>query len=124
VIDKPTINNIYITDENVEGPAVDLARAKHNLVVIRDVDTDVPCPSKIKYDVCLFHYAIEHNYILVTGNHKDFEYQFYQYIETHDFHPGIVFIPRHSRRSHELIADWLALLVDEDLTNRIVWIQP
>jgi hypothetical protein len=115
--------NIYLTDENVEGPAVELARAKYELDIVRDIDIDVPCPPRTKYDECLFHYAVEQRFVLVTGNYKDFDYQFYHYVETYDDHPGLILIPRHHRRSHHLIADWLAIWADEDLSNRLLWVE-
>jgi hypothetical protein len=121
--EQPSRRNVYLTDENVEGPAIELARAKYGLEIVRDVDLDIPCSSGVKYDECLFHYAVEHRYVLVTGNYKDFDYQFYEYVETHDDHPGLILIPRHHRRSHYLIADWLALCADEDMTNRVLWVE-
>jgi hypothetical protein len=109
--------NIFLTDENVDGPAIIIALAK-SVDIIRDVDTDVPCDIN-DYDQCLFQYAIEHNYVLVTGNNRDFEWQFYKYAETGKDHPGLLLIQSKHNRSSYLIAEWLELLSDMDLTNTI-----
>jgi hypothetical protein len=119
---QPKRRNIYLTDENVDGPAIRLARLKYEVQILRDVDLDIPCDID-DYDQCLFEYAMEHGYILVTANIKDFEWRYYEYAETHET-PGIIFIQANYNRSSELIADWLGLWEEEDFTNRIGRIPP
>jgi hypothetical protein len=118
-----SIKNIYLTDENVDGDAIDYARRRYRLEIIRDVDIEVPCDHR-DYDLCLFYYAIEHGYVLVTGNKKHFERRFYQYIADHDDHPGIVLILENHQRSSELIGDWLALWLDQDIRNMPCYLPP
>ena len=121
--DDPSDKKIYVTDANVFGPAVELARSKHGLQVIRDQDLNLECDLD-DYDQCLFDYAMEHGYVLVTGNIKDFEPKYYEYAATHETTPGIIFIQPNHSRSAELIAEWLALWEDEDLTNTVKRIPP
>lgn len=120
--DQPRRRNIYLTDENVHGPAISLALAKYRLQILRDVDLDIPCDSD-DYDECLFNYAMQQGYILVTANIKDFEWRYYRYAETHET-PGMIFIQAKHSRSSALIAEWLALWEAEDFMNRIGRIPP
>jgi hypothetical protein len=114
--DQPIINT-FLTDENVNGPAIEVARAK-GVQIVRDVDLDIPCEID-DYDQCLFDYAVEHRYIVVTNNIKHFEPKFYKYAESGRDHPGLILIqPQHISSTFE-IAEWLELLKDFDLTNRI-----
>jgi hypothetical protein len=114
--------NVYLTDENVNGPAIELARLR-GVQVIRDVDTEIPCHIR-DYDQCLFDYGIEHGFVVVTGNIRHFEPKFYAYAETGGDHPGLVLIRPEHRTSSVIIAEWLELWSDEDLTNRIVRLPP
>jgi hypothetical protein len=119
--DQPR-KNIYLTDENVYSPAIELAREKYGLHIIRDVDIEVPCDNDV-YDICLFHLAMEQGYVLATGNNLDFEWQYYEYAETHETSGMILIQPNHAR-STDLIADWLALWEEEDFRNWLVRIPP
>jgi hypothetical protein len=119
---EPARRNIYLTDENVHGPAIRLAMNKYGVQILRDVDLNIPCNID-DYDQCLFNYAMEQSYILVTANIQDFEWQYYRYAETHET-PGIIFIQPDHNRSSDLIADWLALWEEEDFRNRIGRIPP
>ena len=110
------INNIFMTDANVEGPAIEIAHTM-DVQIIRDVDTDVPCDISF-YDQCLTEYAVAHGFVLVTVNIKDIA-PLYKNLETH---PGVVFISKNSRRSHKLIAKRLNELQHIDMTNRVEWI--
>jgi hypothetical protein len=114
---QPKLRNVFLTDENVDGPIIRLARAK-GVEIIRDVDTDIPCDID-HYDQCLFDYAIEHNYVIVTANIRDFEPKFYKYAETGKDQPGIVFITSKNLHNHFEVAEWLAELQFEDLANWI-----
>src|SRR5574341_1412172 len=94
--------NIYLTDENVDGHAIRLARGL-GVTIIRDVDTDVPCDIQ-DYDQCLFDHAVRHGYVLVTTNIQDFEPKFYAYAQTGEEHPGLILIRSEHRSSSYLIA--------------------
>src|SRR5688572_18363035 len=125
--DHTTHVNIFLADENVFGPAVALATS-WGVTIIRDQDLDVEtvrahCPPRTLYDICLFQYAMAMGYVLVTANVKDFEWQYYEYAETHET-PGIVFIRDKYHRSAHEIATWLALWSDEDLKNRLLYLPP
>lgn len=112
---KQSIKNIFLTDENVHGPAIELARV-WGAEIIRNVDVSIPCTIR-DYDQCLFDYAIEHEYVIVTVNIKHFEPKFWKYAETGHDHPGMIFIRPEHRKSTEVIATWLALLSDTNLKN-------
>jgi hypothetical protein len=114
--------NIFLTDENVNGPAIEIAR-RLGVEIIRDVDIEIPCEID-DYDQCLFNYAAEQGYVLVTNNGDDFEWQFYRFAEGGQDHPGLVIIQPNHNRSSQLIADWLALWIDEPFTNRLMRIPP
>jgi hypothetical protein len=120
--ESSTHQNVYLTDENVDGPAVRLARGL-GVEIIRDVDADVPCAIQ-DYDQCLFDYAVKRGYVLVTANIRHFEPKFYMFAQTGNDHPGLILIRREHRSSSYLIAEWLALWADEDFTNRLVRLPP
>jgi hypothetical protein len=122
VTDSPRRKNIFLTDENVDGPAVELAQ-RLGVTIIRDVDTDVPCEIQ-DYDQCLFDYAVEHGYIVVTANIKDFEPKFYTFAESGSDHPGLILIRSEHTSSSYLIAEWLALWDDRDFTNTVQRLPP
>jgi hypothetical protein len=119
--DSPHRKNIFLTDENVDGPAIELARVR-GVDIVRNVDIELECELH-DYDQCLFDYAVEHHCVLVTGNIKHFEPKVYKYAETGSDYPGIIFIHPDHQHSHYLIADWLELLKDEDMLNRVVRIK-
>jgi hypothetical protein len=112
---QPTLQNIFLTDENVDDPAIELAIAR-DVQIIRDVDIDIPCEIH-DYDQCLFDYAVEHNYVLVTNNTKDFEPKFWHYLASGQVHPGIIFIRNQHRSSSKIIAEWLKIYATEPCTN-------
>src|SRR5574341_1298949 len=107
--------NIFLADENVHGDAVRLARI-WGVDVLRVVDLDIPCNSR-DFDQCIFDYAVQHGYIVVTVNIKHFEPKFYQYAQGGEDHPGLVLINPDHRNDYYYIAEWLALLADENVTN-------
>lgn len=119
---EPAHRNVYLTDENVDGPAIRLARAL-GMEILRDVDIDVPC-AIADYDQCLFDYAVAHGYVLVTTNIRDLEPKFYAFAQTGADYPGLILIRPNYYRSSYLIADWLALWADENFTNRMLRLPP
>jgi hypothetical protein len=58
--------NIILADEDVNGPAIDLARRIWNIEIVRVVDVGLAHTD----DQIIFDYAIEHGYVLVSGNIK------------------------------------------------------
>jgi len=111
--------NTFFTDENVSGTAISLAR-----VFGAEIITTEEVGLRRADDLTLFDYAVEHGYVMVTVNVKHFDPLWYQFAATGRDHPGLVYIRRKHFHSHRLIAEWLALLADEPMTNRIWWIPP
>jgi hypothetical protein len=120
------INNIFLADENVNGKAIEIAQAA-GVQIIRDQDldrvADLNCTIQ-DYDQCLFDYAVANGYVIVTGNRVDFEPKFYQFAESGTDHPGLVLIRPEYHKNGTLIAEWLQLLADQNLTNKIERIPP
>jgi hypothetical protein len=111
----------FYADEDVNGPAIRIAR---NLGV-RIVTSNEVGPGGFS-DKEQFRYAVEHGYVLVTGNIRHFAPMFKEWLEAGRDHPGIVFIhPRHHKNSN-LIAEELHLLHEagtpDDLKNQAYWI--
>lgn len=109
--------NTFLTDENVDGPVITIARDMEVSSILRDVDLEVPCTLP-DYDQCLTDFAVEHGYVLVTANIRDFRPK-YEALPTH---PGIVLITANHRHNHLDIAKRLRALQHEDLTGQFVWI--
>jgi hypothetical protein len=120
--DQPSRRNVFLTDENVNGDAIELAR-NAGVPIIRDQELALDCRIK-DYDQCLFDYAVEHHYIVITANVKHFEPKFYRYAETGREHPGMILIRASHVSSVFVIAEWLELWVDQDLTNRLLRLPP
>jgi hypothetical protein len=109
-----------LADENVPGPSIVRAR-QEGAIVLFARDLDIPCDDP-DFDKCLFDYAIEFDYPLVTINRKDFDWRYYERSKSGLDHPGLIIITKEHHKNHEHIAILLALYADEDLTNRVVWI--
>jgi hypothetical protein len=109
----------FYTDDDVDGPAIRWAR---NLGVA--IVTSNEAGNTGEYDETHFSYAVNHDYVLVTGNIKDFEPLFYAYAVSGLDHPGIVFIRSEIRTSSGFIAEELQILFElgtrEEMKNRIV----
>jgi hypothetical protein len=110
--------NIFFADINVHGSAIEIARAKYGLTIVRAIDV-MPGTT---LDPELFVYAVENNYVMLTGNFKDFPAIAKQWIADGKTHCGLLIISKKHIKNPDLIADWLAIYEDEDLTNREEWI--
>ena len=112
---------IFYADEDVNGSAIRIAR---NLGVEIVTSNEVGLGGSS--DEEQFRYAIEHGYVLVTGNIRHFAPMFKEWLAAGRDHPGIVFIhPRHHKNSN-LIAEELHILHEagtpDDLKNQAYWI--
>jgi hypothetical protein len=65
------ITNIFLTDENVDGPVITIAREMAVISILRDVDLEVPCDIQ-DYDQGLTDFALANGYVIVTANIRDF----------------------------------------------------
>jgi hypothetical protein len=110
--------NIFFADINVHGPAIEIARAKYGLTIVRAIDV-MPGTT---LDPVLFAYAGENDYVMLTGNFRDFPQIGKQWIAEGKTHSGLLIINKKHIKNPDLIADWLAIYEDEDLTNREEWI--
>lgn len=109
-------NTLY-TDEDVDGGGIKLAR-KLGAQIVTAKDAGLLTAG----DPAHFEYAIEHNYIMVTGNIRDFDPLLREWQATRQGHPGMIYItPKHAKSSY-LIAEWLALYTYESMENRVEWI--
>ena len=113
---------IFYTDDDVHGRAIKMARQLGVQIV-----TANEAGNRGARDPDHFAYALEHRYILVTGNVTDFEAIYYKWAESGEDHPGMVFIAADLRTSFERIAKELAFIHEagtvDDLKNRIWRIQ-
>lgn len=112
-----TVTNTFLTDENVDGPVITIAREMEVESILRDVDLEVPCAIQ-DYDQCLTDYAVANGYVMVTANIRDFRPK-YEALPTH---PGIIYITAKHRHNHLEIARRLRALQHEDLTDQFIWI--
>lgn len=113
---------IFYTDEDVDG---DETRWARNLGV--EIVTAVEAGNRTKDDPVHFAYASEHGYVMVTGNHLDYEALFYEYAAKGIDQPGLVLISADIRHRKGLIARELSFLfqtADRDfMRNRIYWMK-
>lgn len=109
---------IFYTDDDVHGQAVIRARKRGVEIV-----TSNEAGNRGADDIVHFAYAIEHGYVLVTGNMGDFEALFYEYAATGRDQPGMVCISSRIRQKPNLIAGTLHLIYEvadrEYMKNRI-----
>lgn len=110
--------NVFFADINVHGPAIEIARAKYGLTIIRAIDV-MPGTT---LDLVLFAHAAENEYVMLTGNFKDFPKIGRQWIADGKTHSGLLIIGSKHIKNSDFIADWLAIYEDEDLTNCEEWI--
>jgi hypothetical protein len=111
----------FYADEDVNGPAIRIAR-NLGVGIVTSSEVGLSGPS----DDEQFSYAVEHGYVLVTGNIRHFAPMFKEWLAAGRDHPGMVFIhPRHHRNSKR-IAEELHLLFEagtpDDQKNQVYWI--
>jgi hypothetical protein len=108
----------FYADDDVDGPAIRWARKLGILIV-----TSNEAGNSGARDSEHFSYAVEHGYVLITGNKKDYEPLFYEWAESGADHPGMIFIGPDIRTSSGVIAEELQLLNElagrEFMKNRI-----
>lgn len=110
--------NVFFADINVHGTAIEIAEAQYGLSIVRAIDV---MPGET-LDPVLLAYAVENDYVMLTGNFKDFPKIAEQWIAEGKTHSGLLIISKKHIKNPVLIAEWLALYKDEDLTNREEWI--
>ena len=112
---------IFYTDEDVNGPAIEWARANGVEIITADDAGLLTMPDDVH-----FEYALEQGYILVSGNFKHMRPLFYAYLETNDDHPGVIFIKPSVRENSRHIADELEMFYKagkpDDFKNTETWI--
>src|SRR5512137_300475 len=116
--DEPAAPNIFFTDENVNGDAIEIAREAWNVQIVRAVDVGL----KQTPDPVLFRYAIEHHYIMVTGNIYEFAPLVKEWMDAGNDYPGIIYITRKHYQDATYVATMLAICAEGPMTNRAEWI--
>ena len=111
------VTNTFLTDANVDGPVITIARDMEVASILRDVDLNLPCAIQ-DYDQCLTEFAVANGYVMVTANIRDFRPK-YEALPTH---LGIIYITANHRHNHLEVAKTLCALRHEDLTDQSVWI--
>jgi hypothetical protein len=112
---------VFYTDEDVNGPAIRIAR---------DLGVEIVTANEARMrsadDPDHFAYAVERGYVLVTGNITDFAPMFRDWLAGGQDHPGIVYIYPHHRKNSRLIARELRTLYEagmpDDMKNQTWWI--
>jgi hypothetical protein len=112
---------IFYADENVDGGAVQAARRRGvEIVTVRDAGL------LGAGDPAQFAYAIENQYVLVTGNERDFCPLYNEWLAQDFEHPGVFFITNRHLKDTALITDvlwlWYEAGTREDFRNLIEWI--
>ena len=111
----------FYTDEDVNGRAIKIAQ---NLGVKIVTSSEVELGGSS--DEEQFRYAVEHGYVLVTGNIRHFAPMFKEWLAAGRDHPGMVFIHPHHHKNSKLIAEESHLLYEagtpDDLKNQTYWI--
>ena len=112
---------IFYIDDDVHGQAIRIARKKDVELV-----TSNEAGNSGADDSVHFAYAIEHGYILVTANIKDFVPMFTEWLEGGNEHPGMVVITSQRIKIAWLIANTLEIIQHagniEDIKNQIWWL--
>ena len=93
--------NIFFADINVYGPAIEIARAKYGLTIVRAIDV-------MPGTTLLFAHAVENNYVMLTGNYRDFPEIAAQWIAEGKRHNGLLIIKKQHIKNPILIAGWLS----------------
>jgi hypothetical protein len=109
----------FYADDDVNGPAIQWAKSL-GIQIVSSNEAD----NRGAHDPIHFSYAIEHNYVIVTGNKKDYEPLYFEWAESGADHPGMVLIGPDNRNSSGYIAQELLFLYEladkEYMKNRIV----
>jgi predicted nuclease of predicted toxin-antitoxin system len=107
-----------LTDEDVDGPAITIAREQFGLQVIRVVDAGFAHTD----DLEVFRYAEQNGYVVVTGNFKDFPTILAEWVAAGNQHSGVIIIGSKHHKNSLHIARKLAEITTQDMRNRVEWI--
>lgn len=113
----PTTTTL-LADEDVDGPAITIAREQLGLQIIRVIDVGLAHTD----DLEIFRYAEQNGYVIVTGNFKDFPTILAEWVMTGNQHYGVIIIGSKHYKNSLYIARKLAEVVAEDMRNRVEWI--
>ena len=109
--------NIFYADEDVDGGAIKIAR---NIGV--EIITVNDAGNRTADDPTQFAYAVEHGYVFVTNNEKDFRPLYIELSINMEEHPGVIFIKSEHRKNSVLVARELKEQSEKELANQQVWI--
>jgi hypothetical protein len=116
-MNEPPAQNSFLTDVNVNGPAIDIA-VRFGVTIVRAVDISMGTAD----DSDLLAYAIEHSYVLVTGNFEDFPSLVTAMSSRGQHHSGVLIIRSKVLKNSTHIAEMLALYASEEMVDRVEWI--
>ena len=112
------IANTLLTDEDIDGPVIAIARKQFELQTIRVVDVGLEHAE----DLDIFRYAQENGYVIVTGNFKDFPSIFAEWLADGNQHAGVTIVGSKHLKNSLHIAQELVKLAAQDMQNRVEWI--
>jgi hypothetical protein len=110
---------VFYTDDNVHGGAIRQARQMGLSLV-----TAYEAGNYGADDVVHFAYALDYQYVVVTGNILDFEKLFYEHAATGKDQPGLVLISPRIYKNAGLIAQELRLIseaADQNTMKNRLW---
>ncbi|MBN1429796.1 MAG: DUF5615 family PIN-like protein [Anaerolineae bacterium] len=108
----------FLTDEDVDGPAVTIACEQLGLQIIRVVDAGFAHTD----DQEIFRYAEQNGHVIVTGNFKDFPAILAEWVMANNQHHGVIIIGSKHYKNSSHIARKLAELASQDMRNKVEWI--
>jgi hypothetical protein len=110
-------DNIFYTDDDVNGIAIRMAR-KRGVQIVTSAEAGLGGAD----DADHFAHAVEQGYVLMTANIQDFAPLFAGWLADGNSHPGIVFITGLNNQRPALLAAALDALRDWDMANRLEFI--
>jgi len=113
----PPVNTLY-TDTDVNGRAIRMARRINPDIRIVTADE---VGMRYASDPQHFAYAIEHGYVLVTGNIQDYRPLVRDWLKAGKDHPGIAYITDAASRRPSIVAQLLVSIAAILMTNREEW---
>lgn len=100
----------FLLDENVNNPNEIISRCKTvGIDVIRVHQVDLNRTD----DGLIFQYAMEWDYVIVTGNIRDFRPEQKKWIEAGNEFPGAIYLSSVHYRSVEQIVDRIIIVAQE-----------
>jgi hypothetical protein len=114
--DQPP-GNTFLTDEHINPRAVAIAR-QYGAQVITVFEAGLTQTD----DAIIIDYAIEHQYIMVTGNRDDYVPVYYVRSREGLEHPGLLIVYGLRLGHWKYIGEMIALYSGESMTNRVDWI--